>query len=583
MKLHSLVLDYDGTIAAGGACDPEVLEAVAFARSRGIVVLLATRKTRADLERVLPQRGAFDGIVAENGAVLYFPSNDLSIVLGQRPPPVFAEELRRRGIPFVAGECLVEADAGHASAILEVVRDLELPLALSFNGTQVMILPLAISKATGLREALRALRLSPHNTVAVGDAENDQDVLTLCELGVAVGWGSAALKAIADEVLDGEGPTAVAAFIRHIVRERRIAPSRIGRRRVQLGICEAGDPLSLAVRGRNVLVAGDTQSGKSWIAGLLCEQLVLHNYCVCIVDPEGEYAGLEALPSVVVLDSDPHPPALKEVERAIRYPDASVIINLSKLKHPEKLEYVRKLLRGLKRLRRRIGLPHRIVVDEAHYFLSDPSVGDLIDLELAGYLLVSYRPSQIHAEVLRGTEAVIVTRTSDAHEAHALRKLYGSDSDSVDWVEVLRSLELGQAALLPGAEESGGEIVRFRASGRITKHVRHREKYVSVPVAPQHCFFFQRKGVSTGRKARTLSEFAEILEGEPVFREHLHNHDFSRWIRGVFADRPLAERVRAIEDGWAEGRVENVHEALASVVSARYLAAGSTGSAGSAE
>jgi hypothetical protein len=29
-----------------------------------------------------------------------------------------------------------------------------------------------------------------------------------------------------------------------------------------------GQPLSLAVRGRNVLVAGDPQSGKSWVPGL---------------------------------------------------------------------------------------------------------------------------------------------------------------------------------------------------------------------------------------------------------------------------------------------------------------------------
>jgi hypothetical protein len=38
------------------------------------------------------------------------------------------------------------------------------------------------------------------------------------------------------------------------------------------------DVFSLAVRGRNVLVTGDAKSGKSWVAGLLCEQLILHGY-----------------------------------------------------------------------------------------------------------------------------------------------------------------------------------------------------------------------------------------------------------------------------------------------------------------
>ena len=34
------------------------------------------------------------------------------------------------------------------------------------------------------------------------------------------------------------------------------------------------------------VIAGDTKSGKSWLAGLLCEQLILHGYCVCVIDAE---------------------------------------------------------------------------------------------------------------------------------------------------------------------------------------------------------------------------------------------------------------------------------------------------------
>ncbi len=45
--------------------------------------------------------------------------------------------------------------------------------------------------------------------------------------------------------------------------------------------------LSLAVRGRNVLIAGDARSGKSWLAGLLAEQLILHGYSICVIDPDG--------------------------------------------------------------------------------------------------------------------------------------------------------------------------------------------------------------------------------------------------------------------------------------------------------
>ena len=44
-----------------------------------------------------------------------------------------------------------------------------------------MILPQRVSKATGLRRALSALRSSEHNAVGTGDAENDRALLETCE------------------------------------------------------------------------------------------------------------------------------------------------------------------------------------------------------------------------------------------------------------------------------------------------------------------------------------------------------------------------------------------------------------------
>ena len=54
-------------------------------------------------------------------------------------------------------------------------------------------------------------------------------------------------------------------------------------------------------------LTGDAKSGKSWVAGLLCEQLILHGYCVCAIDPEGDYSSLEGLPGVTVLGREDIP------------------------------------------------------------------------------------------------------------------------------------------------------------------------------------------------------------------------------------------------------------------------------------
>jgi hydroxymethylpyrimidine pyrophosphatase-like HAD family hydrolase len=48
-----------------------------------------------------------------------------------------------------------------------------------------MVLPQTVNKATGLRKLPRTLRRSEHNTIGMGDAENDHALLETCEIGVS--------------------------------------------------------------------------------------------------------------------------------------------------------------------------------------------------------------------------------------------------------------------------------------------------------------------------------------------------------------------------------------------------------------
>ena len=67
---------------------------------------------------------------------------------------------------------------------------------------------------------------------------------------MAVAWGSPALRAVADEVIPGTGPPAVAASIRRILRQPRLSAAQMGRRRLHLGHQRNGEPVSLAARHR---------------------------------------------------------------------------------------------------------------------------------------------------------------------------------------------------------------------------------------------------------------------------------------------------------------------------------------------
>ncbi len=473
---------------------------------------------------------------------------------------------------FRKGQCILEADAGSAPQILAVIRELELPLALLFNRSRLIVLPQAISKSTGLRKALNAFRLSTHNAIGIGDAENDNDLLAECEIAVAVSWGSAALQKQANEIVHGDGPRAVAAYIRQVSKETRLPFDRIGRHRISLGTAEDGRPLAIAIHGRNMLVVGEPQSGKSWATGLACEQMILQGYCVCVIDPEGDYSGLEALPGVVVLGGEDPPPDIPDVARALQHFDLSVVVDLSRVPYEEKVSYLKTLLPMLASLRRATGLPHRIVVDEAHYFLHEPDVKQLLDLELGAYALVTYRPSDLYPDLRKAMDVVVAKRLTNPQEVQTLLTMVKGRDVEPEWATTLRALAPSEAAILPGSDEAEGKLRRFTLLPRLTPHVRHKTKYFDVQLAGGQEFVFTDHGKAVGLPARSLKQFLALLASTPVASvgEHARRGDFSRWIANVFHDNRLASDVRKIEQRYRLGHLEDVRESMSQLIQERY-------------
>jgi hypothetical protein len=574
MKLSVLALDYDGTIAWADTLDGSVRDAIAAARARGIIVLLVTGRILDELRRVAGDLHFVDGVIAENGAVIHFPGSAHTSALAPAIPPAYVDELRRRGIGCRAGQCLVDADAADGPRLLDVIRTLELPLVLLFNRSRVMTLPQGVSKATGLRAALDILRASPRNTIAIGDAENDHELLRLAELGLAVEWGSASLLAAADFVVHGSGPVSVARHIHALADTGQIPLPERARRRLQLGHGEDGREFSLAVRGRNILVTGDARSGNSWMAGLLCEQLILHGYSLCVIDPAGDYRSLEGLPGVTVLGGAKPLPSSSDLHEAMRYPDRSIVIDLSRQRLAERVTYVRTLLAGLSTMRRRTGLPHRIVLDEAHHFLHESDTSPVIDLAANGYIIVTYCASRLPKELRGATEVVIVTCESDPLEIEGLHGMCGCGGcgQANCWCERIRHLGPGQAAALPLTSEAEGELRVFTMAPRLTLPVHDHEKYGDTPVPESRAFVFTANSQACGLAARTLRHFVSALHasGAEALDGHLRRGDFSRWIRDVVGDHTLAADLEAQEQRYRLGGDCDVVPEIVNAVRSRY-------------
>jgi hydroxymethylpyrimidine pyrophosphatase-like HAD family hydrolase len=576
VKLRVLALDYDGTIAQENALDGEVRSAISDVRKQGLVVVLVTGRIISELRATGLDLRLFDAIVAENGAMLVLPQAGRSARLAPTCSTALVEALRSRDIVFKEGECIVELDASLARIVLEIVAELQLPLVLHFNRQRLMVLPQAVSKATGLREALRRMRLSAHNAIGVGDAENDHELISVCELGAAVAWATPALRAVADVVIEGGGPPAVAAFIRQAALRDRLPPIPTSRRDLILGRDTDGAIVSLGLRGRNILIAGDPRSGKSWIGGLLSEQLVMQGYSLCVIDPEGDYQVLEALPGVITMGGEDRPPTMHQLTRMLRHADNSVVVDLSHLDLREKRQFTGQALRALATLRTNTGLPHRIVVDEAHYFLHEADAASVLDLDLAGYMLITCRVSDLNADILRATECVIITHESDATEARLLHELWQSAESVESWQESLGTLELDEVMLLPPMDASLRRLKRIRLASRLTHHVRHRHKYMDVPVSRDVGFRFVCDDGRTGPVACSLQELVDALANlsSEQIRGHAKRGDMSRWLEQIFHDDTLARRVREFEQRHELGTLPDFNGAVMNAVQERYGVAG---------
>src|SRR5690606_41286043 len=123
----------------------------------------------------------------------------------------------------------------------------------------------------GLVAALAEMRLSPHNCVGVGDAENDHAFLTLCECAVAVANAVPAVKERADLVTKADHGAGVIELIEQLVDDDLSAVGpRLTRHDVPLGTDDAEREIRLRPHLDSVLIARPSAGRQATLtAGLL--------------------------------------------------------------------------------------------------------------------------------------------------------------------------------------------------------------------------------------------------------------------------------------------------------------------------
>jgi hypothetical protein len=196
------------------------------------------------------------------------------------------------------------------------------------------------------------------------------------------------------------------------------------------------------------------------------------------------------------------------------------------------------------------GVPHWIVVDEAHQSLGEAGVvTEIFRPADLGHCLITYVPEQL-SETARAAIDVTIRVTSGP---------------------------------LPGTAGSGTAVLRevgapereFVPAQRRTPHRRHWHKYAAEPLPRHRWFRFRTPGGTELSSARDLVEFSKILHDvDPAATEyHLCRGDFSRWVVGTLQDRELGAALAAIERDLLTRRardVEIARDRLLTEIADRY-------------
>jgi HAD superfamily hydrolase (TIGR01484 family) len=543
MRYFLLATDYDGTLAEEGLVPPPTVDALERVRQTGRHLILVTGRELPDLQATFPQYSLFERIVGENGAVLYDPSSKAETVLCEAPPRAFLDTLARKQVSsFSQGRVIVATSADEKEKVLEAIQELGLELQLIFNKGSLMILPTGVNKATGLKAALTELGFSAHNTVGVGDAENDHAFLSVCERAVSVANALPALKERSDFVTTAAAGQGVAELIDLLIQDDlKGIPAKEERDAILLGQTEQGD-VRIPGYGTGVLVTGTPGAGKSTLTTGVMERLMDAGYQFCAIDPEGDYQTFEG---AILMGEKKRGPTVDEALAILENPEQSLILNLLGIAVDDRPAFFESLLPRLQELRARTGRPHWLIFDEAHHLApaERERTNDTLPKELTSTMLITVQPDHLPQSLLASIDTIITVGEKPSEAISSFCRAGGRECPTVR----TEALEPGTALLWSRSSRQGP--ILFKVAQARTERVRHSRKYASAELTPDRSFYFRGREGKLNLRAQNLMVFVQLLEGvdDDTWLYHLQRGEYSQWLRDNIKDAELADAAARIE------------------------------------
>jgi sucrose-phosphate phosphatase subfamily len=179
-EIQGIVTDLDRTITDeppkldfdAADYDKEFLQEL---KDTGKDLFLATGRKIHYVKKLCRQfKDVWRCVIAENGAVIYFPSTTKTITLNTVPMQKVKKIVKELQLPGSSvGKVIASIRASDEEAVKTRLGKYAEKVDFSRNVDEIMIVPAGVDKGLGVRLAMKYLNVNIDNTLVIGDAEND--------------------------------------------------------------------------------------------------------------------------------------------------------------------------------------------------------------------------------------------------------------------------------------------------------------------------------------------------------------------------------------------------------------------------